>query len=167
MSAKLMSRIAIMSALCVVLRMVFSSLPNVQPVTAFLLSYLLYFGLAEAVLVMMLCLFLSAFLLGFGPWVFWQVTCFVLVLLLWRFVLYPLSQQFPKYQLGYQAFLVALCGLLYGVLIDTCFAYLYSMPWWSYVLAGMPFNIAHALSTLVFFPVVMMLFRRLIGEQKI
>ncbi|HER2351022.1 TPA: ECF transporter S component [Streptococcus pyogenes] len=167
MSAKLMSRIAIMSALCVVLRMVFSSLPNVQPVTAFLLSYLLYFGLAEAVLVMMLCLFLSAFLLGFGPWVFWQVTCFVLVLLLWRFVLYPLSQQLPKYQLGCQAFLVALCGLLYGVLIDTCFAYLYSMPWWSYVLAGMPFNIAHALSTLVFFPVVMMLFRRLIGEQKI
>ncbi|HER0871876.1 TPA: ECF transporter S component [Streptococcus pyogenes] len=167
MSAKLMSHIAIMSALCVVLRMVFSSLPNVQPVTAFLLSYLLYFGLAEAVLVMMLCLFLSAFLLGFGPWVFWQVTCFVLVLLLWRFVLYPLSQQFPKYQLGCQAFLVALCGLLYGVLIDTCFAYLYSMPWWSYVLAGMPFNIAHALSTLVFFPVVMMLFRRLIGEQKI
>lgn len=116
---------------------------------------------------MMLCLFLSAFLLGFGPWVFWQVTCFVLVLLLWRFALYPLSQQFPKYQLGCQAFLVALCGLLYGVLIDTCFAYLYSMPWWSYVLAGMPFNIAHALSTLVFFPVVMMLFRRLIGEQKI
>ncbi|AGQ27334.1 TPA: ECF transporter S component [Streptococcus pyogenes] len=167
MSAKLMSRITIMSALCVVLRMVFSSLPNVQPVTAFLLSYLLYFGLAEAVLVMMLCLFLSAFLLGFGPWVFWQVTCFVLVLLLWRFVLYPLSQQFPKYQLGCQAFLVALCGLLYGVLIDTCFAYLYSMPWWSYVLAGMPFNIAHALSTLIFFPVVMMLFRRLIGEQKI
>ncbi|HHD5331356.1 TPA: ECF transporter S component [Streptococcus pyogenes] len=167
MSAKLMSRIAIMSALCVVLRMVFSSLPNVRPVTAFLLSYLLYFGLAEAVLVMMLCLFLSAFLLGFGPWVFWQVTCFVLVLLLWRFVLYPLSQQFPKYQLGCQAFLVALCGLLYGVLIDTCFAYLYSMPWWSYVLAGMPFNIAHALSTLIFFPVVMMLFRRLIGEQKI
>ncbi|HEQ9305312.1 TPA: ECF transporter S component [Streptococcus pyogenes] len=167
MSAKLMSRIAIMSALCVVLRMVFSSLPNVQPVTAFLLSYLLYFGLAEAVLVMMLCLFLSAFLLGFGPWVFWQVTCFVLVLLLWRFALYPLSQQFPKYQLGCQAFLVALCDLLYGVLIDTCFAYLYSMPWWSYVLAGMPFNIAHALSTLVFFPVVMMLFRRLIGEQKI
>lgn len=167
MSAKLMSRIAIMSALCVVLRMVFSSLPNVQPVTAFLLSYILYFGLAEAVLVMMLCLFLSAFLLGFGPWVFWQVTCFVLVLLLWRFVLYPLSQQFPKYQLGCQTFLVALCGLLYGVLIDTCFAYLYSMPWWSYVLAGMPFNIAHALSTLVFFPVVMMLFRRLIGEQKI
>ncbi|QCK60481.1 ECF transporter S component [Streptococcus pyogenes] len=167
MSAKLMSRIAIMSALYVVLRMVFSSLPNVQPVTAFLLSYLLYFGLAEAVLVMMLCLFLSAFLLGFGPWVFWQVTCFVLVLLLWRFVLYPLSQQFPKYQLGCQAFLVALCGLLYGVLIDTCFAYLYSMPWWSYVLAGMPFNIAHALSTLIFFPVVMMLFRRLIGEQKI
>ncbi|HER5507623.1 TPA: ECF transporter S component [Streptococcus pyogenes] len=167
MSAKFMSRIAIMSALCVVLRMVFISLPNVQPVTAFLLSYLLYFGLAEAVLVMMLCLFLSAFLLGFGPWVFWQVTCFVLVLLLWRFVLYPLSQQFPKYQLGYQAFLVALCGLLYGVLIDTCFAYLYSMPWWSYVLAGMPFNIAHALSTLVFFPVVMMLFRRLISEQKI
>ncbi|VGQ22656.1 integral membrane protein [Streptococcus pyogenes] len=167
MSAKLMSRIAIMSSLCVVLRMVFISLPNVQPVTAFLLSYLLYFGLAEAVLVMMLCLFLSAFLLGFGPWVFWQVTCFVLVLLLWRFVLYPLSQQFPKYQLGCQAFLVALCGLLYGVLIDTCFAYLYSMPWWSYVLAGMPFNIAHALSTLIFFPVVMMLFRRLIGEQKI
>ncbi|HER6318487.1 TPA: ECF transporter S component [Streptococcus pyogenes] len=167
MSAKLMSRIAIMSALCVVLRMVFISLPNVQPVTAFLLSYLLYFGLAEAVLVMMLCLFLSAFLLGFGPWVFWQVTCFVLVLLLWRFVLYPLSQQFSKYQLGCQAFLAALCGLLYGVLIDTCFAYLYSMPWWSYVLAGMPFNIAHALSTLVFFPVVMMLFRRLIGEQKI
>ncbi|MGG6818417.1 UNVERIFIED_CONTAM: ECF transporter S component [Streptococcus canis] len=167
MSTKLMSRVAIMSALCFVLRMAFSSLPNVQPVTAIFLGYLLYFGLAEAILVMMLCLFLSAFLLGFGPWVFWQITCFGLVLLLWRFVFFPLSQQLSKYQLACQSLLAASCGLLYGVLIDTCFAYVYSMPWWSYVLAGMPFNIAHALSTLLFFPVIMILFRRLFGEQRI
>ncbi|MGG6797328.1 UNVERIFIED_CONTAM: ECF transporter S component [Streptococcus canis] len=167
MSTKLMSRVAIMSALCFVLRMAFSSLPNVQPVTAIFLGYLLYFGLAEVILVMMLCLFLSAFLLGFGPWVFWQITCFGLVLLLWRFVFFPLSQQLSKYQLVCQSLLAALCGLLYGVLIDTCFAYVYSMPWWSYVLAGMPFDIAHALSTLLFFPVIMILFRRLIGEQRI
>ncbi|EIQ81457.1 UNVERIFIED_CONTAM: ECF transporter S component [Streptococcus canis] len=167
MSTKLMSRVAIMSALCFVLRMAFSSLPNVQPVTAIFLGYLLYFGLAEAILVMMLCLFLSAFLLGFGPWVFWQITCFGLVLLLWRFVFFPLSQQLSKYQLACQSLLAASCGLLYGVLIDTCFAYVYSMPWWSYVLVGMPFNIAHALSTLLFFPVIMILFRRLVGEQRI
>lgn len=34
MSTKVVSRIAVMSALCVVLRIAFSSLPNVQPVTA-------------------------------------------------------------------------------------------------------------------------------------
>lgn len=67
MATKVVSRIAVMSALCVVLRIAFSSLPNVQPVTAIFLGYLLYFGLAEASLVMMLCLLSSSFLLGFGP----------------------------------------------------------------------------------------------------
>lgn len=167
MATKVVSRIAVMSALCVVLRIAFSSLPNVQPVTAIFLGYLLYFGLAEASLVMMLCLLSSSFLLGFGHWVFWQITCFAFILLLWRYIFYPLTLRVKRHQIIYQAVFAGFGGFLYGVLIDTCFAYLYSMPWWSYVLAGMPFNIAHALSTLVFFPVIMMLFRRLIGEQRI
>ncbi|EHI70194.1 ECF transporter S component [Streptococcus ictaluri] len=167
MSAKVISRIAVMSALCFVLRLAFSSLPNVQPVTAIFLVYLLCYGLAEAVLLMGLCMLLTSFILGFGPWVFWQISAFAIILLVWKVLLYPLSKKVVRYDLLIQSLMAAFCGLAYGFLIDAAFAYLYSMPWWTYLLAGMPFNLAHAVSTFVFYPLILLLFRRISNEKRI
>ncbi|MGT2935812.1 ECF transporter S component [Streptococcus castoreus] len=165
MSAKIIRRVAIMSTLCFVLRLAFSGLPSVQPITALLLVYLLYFGLTEVMLAMGIGMFLSAFPLGFGPWIFWQIMCFSFVLILWRCVCYPLANKFLRVSVIAQAVGAAFCAFLYGVMIDSCFAYLYSMSWWSYVLAGMSFNMVHTVSTLFFFPLILMFLKRRLGGK--
>ncbi|MGT2887589.1 ECF transporter S component [Streptococcus didelphis] len=167
MSTKQITRIALFSALALVLRMSFSHLPNIQPITALFLIYSLVYGFYESILVMSVCMLVTSFLLGFGPWVFWQITSFALIIFLWKVLFYPLTRGLKKYRLVLQALLAGLCGLFYGIVIDSCFAYLYSMPWWSYVLAGMSFNIAHACATLLFYPILLSIFRRLTHEKLI
>ncbi|KHD46034.1 ECF transporter S component [Streptococcus hongkongensis] len=165
MSSKQVTRIAIFSALAFVLRMAFGQLPNIQPITALFFVFSIFFGLYEAYLVMFTTLFLTSFLLGFGPWVFWQITIYMLLLTIWRSILYPFIRKWHKQGLLIQAGVVAFLALLYGVLIDSCFAYLYSMPYWSYILLGIPFDIAHAISSFLFYLVIITIFRRLFYEK--
>lgn len=165
MTTKQLTRIAIFSALALVLRLSFSHLPNIQPVTTLFLVFAVFFGFYESVLVMSLTMLISSFVLGFGPWVFWQLATFMLIIFLWTFLIYPLSQKVTNYQMPFISVLAGLCAVLYGIFIDSCFAYLYSMPWWSYVLAGAPFNLVHGLSTLLFYPIIFAIFRRLSHEK--
>ncbi|MGT2933366.1 ECF transporter S component [Streptococcus catagoni] len=165
MSTKQLTRIAIFSALAFVLRMAFSNLPNVQPIMAFFLLISIFYGLYESLLVMMICMLISSFLLGFGPWVFWQISSFSIVFFIWLYVFYPLSKKIRVYRLGVQAGLAALSAICYGIIIDSCFAYLYSMPWWTYVLSGLSFTLIHALSTFIFYPILFSIFRRLSHEK--
>ena len=91
---KQISRIAILSAIAIVLRLAFSALPNIQPVLA------------------------------------------------------------------------GLMGIVYGILIDTYSALLFSTPILAYIIAGMTFNLAHAISTLFFYPIILSIFRRLLSHEK-
>ncbi|EHJ57263.1 hypothetical protein HMPREF9318_00736 [Streptococcus urinalis FB127-CNA-2] len=168
MAIKQMTRIAIFSALCVVLRIAFSSLPNIQPITALFFVISLYFGLSEAILVMTITMFTSSFLLGFGPWIFWQILSFSIILMIWKILIVPLFSKFKferVIKLLLQSLILALLAFCYGLLIDSFFAYIYSMPWWSYVLAGFIYNIGHALSTGLFYPILVSIFRRFKNEK--
>ncbi|AUT05628.1 hypothetical protein SPSF3K_00902 [Streptococcus parauberis] len=167
MTSKQITRIALFSALAFVLRMAFSQLPNIQPVTALFLVFAIFFGFYESLLIMVITIFLTSFLLGFGPWVFWQMTIYMILISLWHFIIYPLARKWHKKGLLIQATLAAFLALAYGVMIDSCFAYLYSMPYWSYVLIGMPFDIAHAVSTFLFYLIIITIFRRLLHDKKI
>ena len=65
-----------------------------------------------------------------------------------------------------QALVVGILSFLYGVLIDSLYAVLYHMPWWTYALVnGFSFNLAHALSTACFYPLLYVVFRRLYHEK--
>ncbi|VTS13083.1 ECF transporter S component [Streptococcus pseudoporcinus] len=167
MSSKKIARIAILSALAFVLRMAFSHLPNIQPVTALFFIATISLSYYEAFLVMFISILITSILLGFGPWVFWQITTFTLIMATWRFLLFPLSRKIKSYRVLMQSFSAAFLALLYGFVIDSCFAYLYSMPWWTYVLSGLTFNLLHALSTFIFYPILLMLFRRLFNEKMV
>lgn len=168
LSLQQVTRIALLSALCVVLRYAFASLPNVQPITAIFLLWGLLVSLGESLLIMAVTMLVSSFLLGFGPWVFWQILAFALVLLLWRWLLCPLSKFLATLgisELLSQSVFAGLMGVAYGVIIDSCYALLYGMPWWTYVLAGASFNLAHALSTLLFYPLLFPIIRRFSHEK--
>lgn len=162
------SWIAILSALCAVFRYAFATLPNIQPITAIFLIVSIIFGIGDSLLIMAVTMLVSSFLLGFGPWVFFQILSFALVLCLWRFLLYPLTKilKFDKIKtVTLQAFLAGMMGIIYGLVIDSCYAFLYNMPWWSYVLAGASFNLVHALSTLLFYPLLLPILRRFSDEK--
>ena len=88
-----------------------------------------------------------------------QILVFALLLTLWRGLYRHLSLQV-------QTLVVGTLSFLYGVLIDSLYAVLYHMPWWTYALVnGFSFNLAHALSTACFYPLLYVVFRRLYHEK--
>lgn len=154
LSIPTISKIAMLSALCVVLRYFFSSLPNIQPITAFFFVLVGVEGLLFSVLVMSLSILVSSFLLGFGPWVMFQIISFALVLLLWKLLI------IKRWHQHILMFLAACFAFLYGIIIDGLMAVFWGMPWWSYIAAGFSFNLYHALSTLLFYPILEKILRR-------
>lgn len=158
-----LTRIALMAALCVALRYAFGAFPNIKPITATFLVLTISWGLLDAWLVMALTMTLTALVLGFGPWVAWQLTAYTVVLGLWKFLAYPLTSlvQSAIIKQTSQASLAGVMGIIYGLVIDSLSAILYSMPIWAYVLNGLGFNLAHALSTAIFYPIITTIFARL------
>ena len=137
MPLKRLTRITLLAALCVVLRQAFAFLPNVQPISAIFFLLVLFEDWQFACLVM-----------AFG-----------LLLTLWRGLYRHLSLQV-------QTLVVGILSFLYGIVIDSLYAVLYHMPWWTYALVnGFSFNLAHALSTACFYPLLYVVFRRLYHEK--
>ncbi|WP_161980624.1 ECF transporter S component [Streptococcus sp. S784/96/1] len=168
-TVKRMARIAMMAALCVVLRQAFAFLPNVQPITAIFLVLVPILGIIDAILVMALTMLVSSFLLGLGPWVALQIVSFAIMMLLWRVYLTLVTRggKSDIIILFVETIGAGLVGIGYGIVIDSLSAFMFNMPWWSYVAAGFFFNLAHALSTLIFFPLITSFFRRLSHEKTI
>lgn len=127
LSLQKISRIAILSALCVALRYAFSSLPNIQPITAIFLITAIVYGLSDSILIMSLTMLVSSFLLMFGPWVIWQIFSFTVILVIWKYLLYPLTKflKFAKInEIVWQSLFAGLLGIVYGLVIDSCYAFL-------------------------------------------
>ena len=159
MPLKRLTRITLLAALCVVLRQAFAFLPNVQPISAIFFLLVLFEDWPFACLVMAVTMFTSAFLLGMSPVVVAQILVFALLLTLWRGLYRHLS-------LEVQTLVVGILSFLYGMLIDSVYAVLYHMPWWTYALVnGFSFNLAHALSTACFYPLLYTIFRRFYHEK--
>lgn len=158
LSLQQMTKIAMLAALCVALRYAFAPLPNIQPITALFFVLVTVESFGFAFLVMSLSMLASSFLLGFGVWVIFQIISFALVLVFWL----VLSKWLNAFWL---AILASLLAFAYGFVIDGLMALVFGMPWWSYVLAGLPFNVNHALSTLFFYPLLDIILRRFYVEK--
>ena len=73
--------LSLLTAACVVGRLMFQFIPNVQPMTALLIMIALHFGFSRGVIVTVLSLLITNFYLGMGVWTFSQITGFSLILL--------------------------------------------------------------------------------------
>lgn len=163
MTTNRLTRLALLTALCIALRHAFTAFPNVKPITAIFLVIAASLGLMDSLLVMTLTMTVTAFILGFGPWVAWQVLAYGLVLIFWKSVVFSLTNRLKSATIRtiVQSVLAGLMGLVYGVVIDSLSAILYQMPIWAYLLNGMVFNLAHVVSTTLFYPIVTASFARL------
>lgn len=160
MSLRYLTRIALLAAVCVVLRYAFAGLPNIKPITALYFLLVDFEDLKGSLLVMSISIFVSSFLFGIGPWVLFQILSFAVVICLW-YLLYR------RLGLFCQSMLALLLAFSYGLVIDGITALLYQMPWWTYVAAGAGFNLAHAWSTMLFYPILYFILRRLYHEKNL
>ena len=142
--------IAVLSALSVVGRLLFASLPGAKPVTAMVVITALYFGGEAGFMTGALTAVLSNFQFGQGPWTPFQMFAWGLIGLVAGLLANPLKRS-----------RVALCiygalsGVLYSLLMD-----IWSVLWYdggfnlsrylATVLTSAPFMAIYAVSNVVF-----------------
>ena len=165
MSARRMSQIVILAALCIALRLAFAPFPNVKPVTAFFLVSLLYLDFWDSFLIMMLTMLGSSLIFGFSLVVVWQILSFGILLWLWRFLVLPLSASF-SHQILLQSLLAGLVTFSYGFWISIPIAFQFGFNLYLYWLNGLFFDLLHAISTVLFYPVIYLLLRRFYKDEK-
>ena len=144
-----MARIAILSALAVGLRSAFIGLPNIQPITA-----MFFVSVVDGFLIMALTMSISGFIFGFGPWIFNQILAFGILMALWSLIA-------PRLSLVWQIALVTILSFLYGVLLDYSYGLLFKSGL-TFVVSGLLYDTYHAVSTLLFYPFIQSIFRRLL-----
>ncbi|WP_368251776.1 ECF transporter S component [Enterococcus sp. 2201sp1_2201st1_B8_2201SCRN_220225] len=162
LTARRIAYLALLSAACVVGRLSFTFLPNVQPMTAILLLLTLLLSLPEALLVMSISLVVTNLFVGLGIWTVGQFLSYLgIMLLFWLLARLPLF----KTRLWLQALLAAAMGFLYGFLYSIFNYFLYGMSiFWPYWLQGLPFDALHAGGNLVFYLLLFPVFQKLFKQ---
>lgn len=161
-TAQKIAYLALMTAACVVGRMLFTFLPNVQPMTAILLLLTLSLSLPEALLVATLSLVITNLFLGFGIWTVGQLLSYVVILLLfWLSSFIPVVGS----KLWFQAGVAGLMGFVYGFIYSVFNYFLLGMQvFWAYWISGLSFDALHAIGNLGFYlllaPILRLLFQR-------
>lgn len=146
--------VVILSALGVAARAIFAPFPNIQPSTALIVLCGAYFGRNSGLLAGALCALCSNLLLGQGPWTPWQMYAWGLCGYLAGVVFWRRNKKSKRAIAGLVLFGGAV-ALLYGLILDAYFLLGFVRPLtmpsaFAALLAGAPFNLAHAASTLVF-----------------
>ena len=154
--------LSMMIALSHVGRLVFSFLPNVQPVTVIVLMFTLVFGIRDGLIVGILSIVLSNMTLGMGVWTFAQVASYGVLVLLTG-ILRPF-QKYVWFDVAF-ALYAGVAGYLYGFIISAVQAPFFGIQkFWVYYMAGIPFDTMHALGNVGFYiilaPVLLPLLRK-------
>ncbi|HFI0548362.1 TPA: hypothetical protein ACGOX3_000654 [Streptococcus suis] len=154
-----MTRIVALSAVAIVLRILFGGLPNFKPLTAIFLVSLSYLTLVEGWIVMGLTMIGSGLLFGFSVVVLWQVISFGIIQLIWWMLIRPfvLNKGMP---LALQGLLAGFLVYIYGLLISLLTAAQFGINPFIFWINGLIFDTLHMVSTVLFYPIIYHIFRR-------
>ncbi|UOQ42669.1 ECF transporter S component [Halobacillus salinarum] len=153
--------IAMLSALAVAGRLVMANVPNVQPVTAIIILSGFWLGPISGIAMAVLTTLLSNVLLGMGYWTIWQITAWGMIGLI-AGLLGKFFKDIPIWGLALYGFF---SGLFYGFIISITMKAA-GQPFWGYYLAGLPFDLNHAASNLVFILVLSPVLSRLFQQYR-
>lgn len=145
MTTRRLTLISMVSALAVVGRIAFTFIPNVQPITALIICVALCMGIADGILVAVISAIVSNLILGLGIWTIGQVVAWSVIGLLSGL----LGWFLPKPALVILVLYSGVAGLIYGFVISF-FTYSWMGNFWAYYIAGLPFDITHAVGNMVF-----------------
>ncbi|WP_284141258.1 MULTISPECIES: ECF transporter S component [unclassified Virgibacillus] len=138
--------LAILAALAIVGRIVFTFLPNIQPATAIIIICGMLLGPFSALLMAFLVTFLSNMILGTGIWTIWQIVSWGII-----GILSGLLGKFPKRIPLFVIVLFAVfSGYLYGFIISLTNYQISGQMFWAYYIVGLPFDTNHAIGNAIF-----------------
>lgn len=141
--------VAMLAGLTVTGRIAFSFIPNVQPMTVIIIIIALVMGVKYGVLIGALSMILSNLVLGMGLWTVPQVIGYAVIALVTGTVIRPLFERIPHIAMSVYA---AFTGLLYGFIMALWQAPFYGLKYfWAYWLAGIPFDMYHAIGNFIFY----------------
>ena len=150
-----------MAAIAVVGRMAFFMLPQFKPVTAIVIIAGVGLGAEAGFLTGAMAGFVSNFFFGQGPWTPWQMFSFGIIGFL-AGVIFSKSKNRKGSREAEWLHVLTLCifgGLatlvIYGLLMDTSTVFMSSqeLTWQAFLavyISGFPFNVIHAVSTVIF-----------------
>lgn len=158
-----MAFLSLLTAACVVGRLSFQFIPNVQPMTALFIMITLHFGLSRGLIVSVLSLLITNFYLGMGVWTISQLIAFSILLIIAS--LLGKWSTFHKY-LWLQGAYSLFTGYLYGFILAIIDTQVYGLTnFWVYYLAGLPFDTLHGAGNLVFYIILSPIFQRLFKNK--
>ncbi|MGX7075949.1 ECF transporter S component [Globicatella sanguinis] len=161
------TQVALLTTLCVVGRIFFAFIPNVQPVTAIIAIVTILLGFKDGVIISSLTMLVSNLILGMGPWVILQIISYLIVVIFVYFSNRFLEKMVKSDYIlfGSRALVTGIAGILYGFSISWLWTFLIQVEnFWVYYLNGLPFDFAHSAGNVVFFillfPLLNKLFQR-------
>ena len=161
METRRLSLIAILSSLSFVGRMMFSFLPNVQPMTVIILIVVMYLGTYDGWLVAIISILISNLYLGMGVWTLAQIVSFSALILI--------AHICKKLNLSirYYPIITLLMGFTYGFIISLVqapfFGWASFFPYW---ISGLPYDLNHAVGNYLFFIILHPPLSMIIKSQK-
>lgn len=141
--------LASIGAIAVVGRLLFTFLPNVQPMTVIFLLMTVIFGPISASIVMLISILISSIYHSYGIWVLYQLIAYTC--LIWLTNAFMRYEHLHTHRLLYALYAGA-TGYLYGLMMTLCYAFTVQLtnPL-AYYLAGLPFDTYHAVGNFGFY----------------
>ncbi|WP_058307547.1 ECF transporter S component [Gracilibacillus massiliensis] len=150
--------ISLLAAICVIGRIGFQFLPNVQPVTAIIIIASAMLGVLPGILIAIISTYLTNLFLGMGIWTIWQMIAWAVIALL-----SGLLGKYEKFNniISFIIFSIA-AAYIYGLIVNIS-SFTYAGNFFAYYLAGVPFDTMHAIGNgafmLILYPILVRLFR--------
>ncbi len=138
-------------------------IPNVQPSTTIIICVSLVFGVRFGLTLAVLTVFGSNLVLGFGPFVIMQLIAWGSVAI----VSGLLGRIYKKVPFPVLAVYSALMGMFYGLMVSLNMLFIGDgLMFVAYYLAGIPFDIYHAIGNFFFFLVLGPIIIKIMEKEK-
>jgi energy-coupling factor transport system substrate-specific component len=143
-----MTLIACLSSLGIISRIYMASIPNVKPVTMIIIVSAMVFGVRFGLTLSTLIVIGSNLVLGFGVFAVMQIIAWGAIALLFG-LLGKIYKKIPHFLM---AVIAGLTGFLFGLIVSLNVMLITGpMGFYTYWLAGIPFDAAHTVSNFIFY----------------
>lgn len=166
MDTKKLTRLASLCAICVITRINFSLIPNVQILSDIILILAIDGKLDESLIVNAITMTVTSFYLGFGYWVLFQILDFGILAII-NYILFN-KINLVKNDLS-KASALGISGFLYGLIITLMQVFLVSGNKFSFMAlyaGSIPFDINHMIGNVVIYLLLIKKLEKYISGEK-